>query len=169
MKVLRKRKRKPRFCVYIVEGNIVLEWFPSKCKLSKRAILPEDAEPCRPLPRLRLGPRTLSPLVFIPEGMIGIVTDAALSHGGSVWGVITRPHLSLDFGPISATDLEVEDSVRKRKSMMAVRATLSSRSPAASARSAISLISSRGRNSGCTETVRRAQHRQLLRWTAQLT
>jgi hypothetical protein len=67
--VRRKRRRKPRLCVYIVENYLVIDWFPSRpCKPGKKIIIPDGVEPCRPLPRKRLIPRKGRPLVFLPPG-----------------------------------------------------------------------------------------------------
>ena len=69
--VRRKRRRKPRLCIYVAENAdyLVIDWFPSRpCKPGKETIIPEGVEPCRRLPRKRLRPRKGRPLVFPPPG-----------------------------------------------------------------------------------------------------
>jgi uncharacterized protein (TIGR00730 family) len=56
------------------------------------------------------------------EGMMSIVADATLSHGGSVRGVINSSLISLGMSPIRATTLEEVRTVHQRRTKMAVRA-----------------------------------------------
>ena len=55
-------------------------------------------------------------------GMMGIVADAALQHGGAVVGVITESLVARDLGHIGVTKLEVVGSMHERKARMAARA-----------------------------------------------
>ncbi len=55
-------------------------------------------------------------------GMMGIVADAALQHGGEVVGVITESLVARDLGHLGVTKLEVVSSMHERKARMAARA-----------------------------------------------
>ena len=55
-------------------------------------------------------------------GMMGIVADAALQHGGTVLGVITESLVARGLGHLGVTKLEVVGSMHERKARMAARA-----------------------------------------------
>ena len=52
-------------------------------------------------------------------GLMGILADAALRHGGEVIGVIPRHLVDLEVAHNRLTDLRVVDSMHQRKQMMA--------------------------------------------------
>ena len=55
-------------------------------------------------------------------GLMGIVADAVMAHGGEVIGVIPRSLADREVAHTGITDLRVVDSMHTRKAMMAERA-----------------------------------------------
>ena len=51
-------------------------------------------------------------------GLMGAVADAALAHGGQVYGVIPKKLLELELGHTAVTELLVVETMRDRKMMM---------------------------------------------------
>jgi uncharacterized protein (TIGR00730 family) len=55
-------------------------------------------------------------------GLMGIVADAVLAHGGTAYGVIPRSLMDREVGHRGLTELHVVDTMHERKRMMAERA-----------------------------------------------
>jgi uncharacterized protein (TIGR00730 family) len=52
-------------------------------------------------------------------GLMGVLADAMLEHGGEVIGVIPRPLASKELAHPNVTDMRVVDSMHERKALMA--------------------------------------------------
>lgn len=53
------------------------------------------------------------------KGLMGVVADATLSHGGSVFGVIPRVMVEREWGKGDCTELHIVETMHERKHLMA--------------------------------------------------